>query len=161
MSENGALKKLSAMQIALKKIMKKIDSIEEQIEKEEREKARCMIGITRGIMKRHVEQNKALKREIAILAAVDERLTNQANANEKLSKELVNLVTYFKDAVIPKERQLAPVFVPAMTPQTAQMVQKAPAPKPLSHARQVTHLNDSAGSFITTTATPVTKDTTK
>lgn len=92
---------------------------------------------------------------------VDERLTNQANANEKLSRELVSLVTYFKDAVIPRERQLAPVFVPAMTPQTAQVIQKAPAPRPLSHIRQITHLNSSVGSFITTTATPVTKDVSK
>lgn len=161
MNGTDVLRKLVTMQSALKKIMKRINSIEEQIEKEEREKARCMIGITRGIMKRHIEQNKALKREIAILAAVDERLTNQANANEKLSKELVNLVTYFKDAVIPKERQLAPVFVPAMTPQTTQVAQKAPVPKPLSHARQGIQLNDSAGSFITATATPLVKEIAK
>lgn len=161
MNGNSAIKRLITIQTTLQKIKKRIDNIEEQIDHEERERARCMIGITRSIMKRHVEQNKTLKREIAILAAVDERLTNQASANEKLSKELVSLVTYFKDAVIPKERQLAPVFVPAMTPQTAQVVQKAPAPKPLSHARQVTHLNDSAGSFITATATPVTRDVVK
>lgn len=60
MSGNNPLKKLVTIQTTLKKIMMRITNIEEQIEQEEREKARCMIGITRSIMKRHIEQNKTL-----------------------------------------------------------------------------------------------------